>query len=89
MEIKLNAWEIEEAIFDFIKKDKGIVLDRDKMQEHLCLDYNETKFAYKKHKNGKLKKCKDGYSIIDHENSKDIKKYAFIDECATISFYLD
>jgi len=89
MEIKLNAWEIEQAIFDYLKKDKGIVLEKDKMQEPLCLDYNETEFAYKKHKNGKLKKCKDGYSIIDHENTRDIQKYAVIDECATISFYLD
>ena len=89
MEIKLNAWDMEIAIQDYLKKKFDIDVNFDDLNEYPLLEYYEYQFAYKKHKNGKLKKCKDGYSIIDHEKSENEKKWAELSDAWSISYYLD
>jgi len=89
MEIKLNSWDMNEAIQDYLKKKFSLNVDMNDLSDYPCIEYTEYQFAYKKHKNGKLKKCKDGYSIIDHENSKHETKYAELGDGCSISFYLN
>ena len=89
MEIKLNSWDMNEAIQDYVKKKFSMDIDINDMSQYPCIEYSEYKYAYKKHKNGKLKKCKDGYSIVDHENSKYETVYAELGDGCSVSLYLD
>jgi len=89
MEIKLNSWDINEAIVDYLKKKYELHMDINQLSSYPCLEYNEYQLVHKKHKNGKFKKCKDGYLIPDHENSNFKTKYAELGDGCSISFYLD
>ena len=89
MEIKLGFDDIEEAIKLHLKTVYGfdsVVIDYD------CSAFNievgEYEYVYKKHKNGKEKKDKDGCSILDHEKTKWIKKHFSFGECDELSFYV-
>ena len=89
MQIKLNSWEINVAIKYYVKDKYNLDIDFQEMHEYPYIEYLEYKHAYKKHKNGKLKKCKDGYSIIDHENTKYETKCVEFNDDASINFYID
>jgi len=89
MEIKLGFYDIEEAIKLHLEKVYGfdnVNIDYD------CSGFNievgEYEYVYKKHKNGKLKKDKNGYSILDNTKTKWIKKHFSFGECDELSFYV-
>ena len=89
MEIKLGFYDIEEAIKLHLKKVYGfdnVNIDYD------CSGFNievgEYEYVYKKHKNGKEKKDKDGFSIVDNTKTKWIKKHFSFGECDELSFYV-
>ena len=89
MEIKLNSWDINEAIGDYIKKKHNLEIDFKEMHDYPCFKYSERKVVYKRHRNGKIKKHKDGYYLIDEKQTKYVTKYANVSEEASINLYLD
>lgn len=89
MEIKLNSWDINQAIEDYIKIKHNIDVDFSEMHDYPCFEFTEREVVYKRHKNGKVKKHKDGYWLVDEKKTKYVKKYGEISDDASISFYLD
>jgi len=89
MEIKLNSWDINEAIQDYLKKKHDLNIDIEETSDYPCFQYTQRNIVYKRHKNGKVKKNKDGFWLIDEKQTKYIKKYAEISDDCYISFYLD
>ena len=63
MEIKLNSWDINEAIVDYLKKKYDLDIDFEKMHDYPCFKYSEREVVYKRHNNGKVKKNKDGNKL--------------------------
>jgi len=89
MEIKLNSWDINEAIVDYLKKKYDLDIDFEKTHDYPCFKYSEREIVYKRHNNGKVKKNKDGVWLIDKEQTKYVTKYAEVSDDSYISFYLD
>jgi hypothetical protein len=89
MEIKLNSWDINEAIADYVKKKHSLDIDFTEMHDYPCFKYTEREVVYKRHKNGKVKKHKNGYWLIDEKQTKYVTKYAEVSDDSSISFYLD
>ena len=89
MEIKLNSWDINEAIVDYLKKKHDLDIDFESMHDTPCFKYTEREVVFKRHKNGKVKKNKDGLWLIDKEQTKYVTKYAEVGDDSCISFYLD
>jgi hypothetical protein len=89
MEIKLNSWDINEAIVDYLKKKYDLDIDFEKMHDYPCFKYSEREIVYKRHNNGKVKKNKDGVWLIDKEQTKYVTKYAEVSDDSYISFYID
>jgi hypothetical protein len=89
MEIKLHSWDINEAIADYIKKKHDLEIDFKEMHEYPYFKYSEREVVYKRHRNGKIKKHKDGYYLIDEKQTKHVTKYAEVSDDSSISFYLD
>jgi len=89
MEIKLNSWDINQAIEDYIKKKHDLDIDFSEMHDYPCFKYTEREIVYKRHKNGKVKKHKDGYWLVDEKKTKYVEKYGEISDDTSISFYLD
>lgn len=89
MEIKLNSWDINEAIVDYLKKKHNLNIDFTEMSDYPCFKYTEREVVYKRHKNGKVKKDKDGMWLIDRDKTKYIPKYAEVSDDSYISFYID
>ena len=88
-EIKLNSWDINEAIEDYLKKKYKLDIDiTNDLEMYPCLEYTVRKYDYKKFKNGKYKTDKDGYKIIDDNTIKYETEYAEITEDSKISFYI-
>ena len=85
MKIELMSYQIEEALYDYVKKRLGIQAELDQT-DYLCLEYIEAEIEYCKHKNGRLKKDKDGFAI--EKSRKNVTKYANIDDSASIHLYL-
>tara|TARA_Y100001963_G_scaffold144017_1_gene215597 strand:- start:43 stop:321 length:279 start_codon:yes stop_codon:yes gene_type:complete len=86
MKIELMGHQIEEALYDYVKRRLGIQAELDQ-REFACLEYGDTEIEYQKHKNGKLKKNKDGFAI--EKSRKYVTKYANIDDSASIHLYLE
>lgn len=89
MEIKLNSWDINEAIVDYLKKKHDLDIDFESMHDYPCFKYTEREVVYKRHKNGKVKKNQDGLWLIDDKQTKYVTKYAEVSDDSCISFYLD
>ena len=87
MEIKLNSWDINDAIEEYLKKKYSLKINMNNLEDCLYLEHYELEHEYQKHKNGKVKKDKDGYKIIKDE--KYVKKYACLNDDSNISFYVD
>jgi hypothetical protein len=87
MEIKLNSWDINNAIEEYLEKKYSLKISIDNLEDYLYLEHDELEYEYEKHKNGKVKKDKDGCRIV-----KD-KKYATKNVClengCSISLYVD
>lgn len=89
MEIKLGFYDLEEAIQLHLKDKYGFDnVDIDYDGSGFDIEVSKCEYVYKKHKNGKEKKDKDGYSIVDNEKTKWIKKHFSFGECDELSFYV-
>ena len=89
MEIKLDGWEIREAIKGYIEAKHNLEIEFSEMFSYPCLEYTEREIVHKKHKNGKVKKDKDGMWIIDESKTKYVTKYAEVTDESNISFFID
>ncbi len=87
MEIKLNSWDINDAIEEYLEKKYSLKINMNNLEDNPYLEYQTIEYEYQKHKNGKVKKDKDGYKIIKDE--KYVKKYACLNDDSNISFYVD
>ena len=88
MRITLYEHEIDEAVEDYLQK-KGLASSSlaGKMTE-VTFAYQEREYVYETHKNGKLKKDKNGYSIIDWQASKYVDKVVCPEMSLELSFHL-
>jgi len=78
MKITLKSYEVIDSILEKIKEKYGMNIDRQAVAES-SVECQEREYAYKKYKNGRLKKDENGCKIIDYEKSKWITK--------TVDFY--
>jgi len=87
MKIELHDWEVKEAIADYVKKEYGMNFNTDHID---CseFEYQETERVYKKHKNGRVVKNKDGLPVVDWKNSPRVTKHADFHEGSSINFWL-
>ena len=60
MQLIMFEWEVQEALTDYLQKQYGMKVDI----EETSIEYQELERVFKKHKNGKEKKDKDGFSIV-------------------------
>ena len=89
MEIILSSSDLNTAIQDYVMEKYGMNIDIYGAREFPSLEYQERDYVFKKYKNGKYIKDKNGYKIIDNDLSKYETKYATIDDVSSISVYLD
>ena len=85
MEIKLMGFEVLEAITNYIEIEYKMKIDVDKLQDNPYLEYRVPNYAYKRHKNGKDKKDKDGYMVIDYDKTTWETKYAPLGDDSAVS----
>lgn len=89
MEIKLDGYELEEAVLEFIKNKYGVTVEISEHDPCMILEYSERIWAYQKHKNGKIKTDPEhGYNLVDHDKSTWKKTFTKIGECDELSFYV-
>ena len=89
MRIELDGWEIREAIEGYINAKHDLDIDFSEMFEYPCFEYTEREIVHKKHKNGKVKKDKDGMWIIDESKTKYVAKYGEVTDESSISFFIN
>ena len=91
MEIKLESYEVEEALKEYIKnKYKLDVKIFSDYGQTLWLETNERVWVYEKHKNGRIKTDPEhGYKIVDYDKSTWNRKFESIGEMSSISFEVD
>lgn len=91
MEIKLESYEVEEALKEYIKN--KYKLDVEMFSDYgqkLWLETNERVWVYKKHKNGRIKTDPEhGYKIVDYDKSTWNRKFESIGEMSSITFEVD
>ena len=86
MEIKIWGYELREMIKSHMEISYGLDMESKEIDiQDMGFAYTERDIVFKKHKNGKIKKCKDGYSIIDEEKSKYVTKYADLNDDSELS----
>jgi len=90
MQITFDYYEIQEAIQLLLKEKAGIEIDLEDINPHDYPDivYHERDFVYKKHKNGKEIKDKNGIREIDWDKSEYKKKSIVFDDTAEITFWV-
>ena len=88
MEIKLESYQVEEALKEYIKnKYKLDVKMFSDYGQTLWLETNERVWVYKKHKNGRIKTDPEhGYKIVDYDKSTWNRKFESIGEMSSITF---
>ena len=88
MEIKLESYEVEEALINYIKnKYKINVKIFEDYGQTLWLETNERIWVYEKHKNGKVKTHPEhGHKIVDYDKSTWNRKFESIGEMSSITF---
>ena len=91
MEIKLESYEVEEALKEYIKnKYKLDVKIFSDYGQTLWLETNERVWVYKKHKNGRIKTDPEhGYKIVDYDKSTWKRKFQSIGDMSSITFEVD
>jgi len=84
------SYEVEEAIRMYAKEKLGLDIPEDSISVHdyPSIEYRERVFAYKKHKNGKEVKDKNGIREIDWDKTTYERKWIPFDDDAEITFYL-
>jgi len=90
MQLTFDYYEIQEAIQLLVKEKLGMDIDLEKISPHdyPSIEYRERILAYKKHKNGKEVKDKNGIREIDWDKTKYEKKFIQFDDSADISFWV-
>lgn len=88
MEIKLESYEVEEALINYIKNKYNInVKIFEDYGQTLWLETNERIWVYEKHKNGKVKTHPEhGHKIVDYDKSTWNRKFESIGEMSSITF---
>lgn len=89
MEIKLDGWEIREALQGYIEEKYKLEIDFSEMSSYPCFEYTEREIVHKKHKNGKVKKNKHGMWIIDEDKTKWVTKHTDVYDESSISFFIN
>jgi len=79
MRIEVTGWQVRDAIRHYLSDNYGLDLVDEDMEdmEH---EFSYRKIVFKKHKNGKVMKDKDGYRIVDEEKSSTVYSSASLDE---------
>ena len=90
MQLSFDYYEIQEAIQLFVKEKLGIDIDLEDISPHdyPSIEYRERVLAYKKHKNGKEVKDKNGIREIDWDKTTYKKKWIQFDDSADITFWV-
>ena len=90
MKLTFDYYEIQEAIQLLVKKKLGMDIDLEDISPHDYPDivYHERVYVYKKHKNGKDIKDKNGIREIDWDKTTYKKKGIQFDDTADISFWV-
>ena len=90
MQLTFDYYEVQEAIQLLVKKKLGIDIDLEDISPHDYPDitYHERDFVYKKHKNGKEIKDKNGIREIDWDKSEYKKNFIVFDDTADITFWV-
>lgn len=90
MQLTFDYYEIQEAIQLLVKKKLGMDIDLEDISPHDYPDIvcHERVYVYKKHKNGKDIKDKNGVREIDWDKTKYEKKYIQFDDMADITFWV-
>ena len=90
MQLTFDYYEIQEAIQLLVKEKLGIDIDLEDISPHdyPSIEYRERVLVYKKHKNGKEVKDKNGIREIDWDKTKYEKKFIQFDDSADISFWV-
>jgi len=88
VEIKLDNYEVEEALINYIKNKYNInVKIFEDYGQNMWLETNERVWAYEKHKNGKVKiHPEHGHKIVDYDKSTWNRKFESIGEMSSITF---
>tara|TARA_R100000781_G_scaffold33629_1_gene24382 strand:+ start:654 stop:941 length:288 start_codon:yes stop_codon:yes gene_type:complete len=81
MEIKLDMYEVEQALFDYIEVKYGLDcsenFDRD---AGMFVKMYRPEYVWKKHKNGRYVKDEHGARVVDWKKTTFKKEYAHIFE---------
>lgn len=86
MEIKIYGYEVREMIKNHMEISYGIDMEsKDIDIQDMGFSYMERELVYKKHKNGKVKKDKNGIWMIDKDKTKYVTKYADLDDDSELS----
>ena len=91
MEIKLESYEVEDALKEYIKNKYDIDVEMfSDYGQTLCLETNERIWVYEKHKNGKVKTHPEhGHKIVDYDKSTWKRKFESIGDMSSITFEVD
>ena len=91
MEIKLESYEIEDALKEYIKNKYDIDVEMfSDYEQPLWLETNERIWVYEKHKNGRIKTDPEhGYKIVDYDKSTWKRKFQSIGDMSSITFEVD
>lgn len=79
MRIEVTGWQVRDAIRNYLSDNYGLDL-MDEDMEDMEHEFSYRKIVFKKHKNGKVMKDKDGHRIIDEEKSSLVYSSASLDE---------
>ena len=90
MEIKLESYEVEDALKEYIKNKYDIDVEMfNDYGQTLWLETNEHIWVYEKHKNGKVKTNEHGHKIVDYDKSLWKRKFESIGDMSSITFEID
>ena len=91
MEIKLESYEVEDALKEYVKNKYDIDVEMfSDYGQTLWLEINERVWVYEKHKNGKVKiHPEHGHKIVDPDKSTWKRKFESIGDMSSITFEVD
>ncbi len=89
MKVTLSFYDLEDAVKLHMQEKYGLDnVEIDYDCSGFDLEVREFERVYKRHKNGKVKKDKDGCWVLDKEKSKWVTKYFSFGESDDFSFYI-
>ena len=87
MRLSLYEFEVIEAVAQYCKKEHGIDVDTDCIDD-VSIEYQERERVFKKHKNGKTKMDEHGYPEVDWKNSPFKTKYISFGEMSEMHIHV-